>query len=61
MRWLKNKALDLWRQEQAAAFTEQLLAASLIGVGVIAGLAAVRGELLNELAELVTLINAIKP
>lgn len=44
---------------RGSVFVEYLLLLTLIGVGVIAGLAAVRAALLNELADLVSAINAI--
>ena len=36
-------------------------ASTLVGIGVIAGLATIRGALLNELLELADAINAIAP
>lgn len=49
----------LRRDERGSVFVEYLLLVTLIGIGVIAGLAAVRTALLNELADLVNAINAI--
>lgn len=37
---------------RAAVFVEYLLLLSIVGIGAIAGLAAVRGALINELLEL---------
>lgn len=42
-------------------FVEYLLLLTIVGIGVIAGLATVRGALLNELLELAEAINAIRP
>ncbi len=44
---------------RGSVFVEYLLLLTLIGIGVIAGLAAVRTALLNELADLANAINAI--
>lgn len=42
-------------------FVEYLLLLTIVGIGVIAGLATVRGALLNELLELANAIAAITP
>lgn len=42
-------------------FVEYLLLMTIVGIGVIAGLATVRGALLNELLELAAAIAAITP
>jgi Flp pilus assembly pilin Flp len=42
-------------------FTEYLLLVTLVGIGVIAGIATLRVALLNELSELAAAIAAIKP
>lgn len=47
--------------EQGGVFVEYLLLLSVVGIGVIAGLATVRGALLNELLELAEAIAAITP
>ena len=51
--------LKLCDQVEGAAFVEYLLLMTLVGIGVIAGLATVRTSLLNELADLANAINAI--
>lgn len=40
------------RQTEGAVFVEYLLLLTIVGIGAIAGLAAVRGALINELIEL---------
>ncbi len=42
----------LMRQTEGAVFVEYLLLLTIVGIGAIAGLAAVRGALINELIEL---------
>ena len=44
---------------RGSIFVEYLLLLTLIGIGVIAGLAAVRSALLSELQDLADAINAI--
>lgn len=48
-------------QVHGAVFTEYLLLVTLVGIGVIAGIATLRVALLNELSELAAAIAAIKP
>jgi pilus assembly protein Flp/PilA len=50
-----------WRDEKGGVFVEYLLLLTIVGIGVIAGLATVRGALLNELLELAAAIAAITP
>ena len=49
----------LWSNTQASVFVEYLLLLTLVGIGVIAGLAAVRTALLSELVDLANAILAI--
>ena len=49
------------RDERGTVVVEYLLLLTLVGIGVIAGLAVVRGALTNELLELAAAIGAIKP
>jgi pilus assembly protein Flp/PilA len=51
----------LWRDRRGGVFVEYLLLLTLVGIGTIAGLATVRGALLNELLELAAAIAAITP
>ncbi len=49
------------RDTRGGIFVEYLLLLTIVGIGVIAGLATIRGALLNELLELADAINAIAP
>jgi pilus assembly protein Flp/PilA len=49
----------LARRVDCAVFVEYLLLLTLVGIGVIAGLAAVRGAMLSELQDLTDAIKAI--
>ena len=60
-RSLLNRIHDLAQDSRGGVFVEYLLLLTIIGIGVIAGLATIRGALLNELLELADAINAIKP
>ena len=51
----------LWHDRRGGVFVEYLLLLTLVGIGTIAGLATVRGALLNELLELAAAIAAITP
>lgn len=51
----------LARERRGGVFVEYLLLLTLVGIGTIAGLATVRGALLNELLELAAAIAAITP
>lgn len=51
----------LLRDTRGGIFVEYLLLLTIVGIGVIAGLATIRGALLNELLELADAINAIRP
>lgn len=46
---------------EGSIFVEYLLLMTIVGIGTIAGLATVRGALLNELIELANSISAIVP
>jgi Flp pilus assembly pilin Flp len=46
-------------RRRGGVFVEYLLLITLVGIGVIAGLAAVRSALVNELNDLADAINAI--
>ena len=59
MKRLTLLSQKLLGDERGSVFVEYLLLLTLIGIGVIAGLAAVRTALLNELGDLVDAINAI--
>lgn len=51
----------LVKETDGGIFVEYLLLMTIVGIGVIAGLATVRGALLNELLELASAIAAIVP
>ncbi len=49
----------IWKHERGSVFVEYLLLATIVGIGVIAGLAAVRTALIKELVDLARSITAI--
>lgn len=56
-----RRTMRLLHDEQGGILVEYLLLLTIVGIGVIAGLATVRGALLNELLQLADAINAIRP
>jgi len=48
-------------QRGGSVFVEYVLLVTIVGIGVIVGLACVREALINELVELANAINAITP
>jgi pilus assembly protein Flp/PilA len=48
-------------ERQGSVFVEYVLLVTIVGIGVIVGLACVRESLVNELVELANAINAITP
>jgi Flp pilus assembly pilin Flp len=46
---------------RGTVFVEYILLVTIVGIGVIVGLASVREALVNELVELANAINAITP
>ncbi len=58
---MKRLTRRLFRDSSGGVFVEYLLLMTIVGIGVIAGLATVRGALLNELLELANAIAAITP
>ena len=59
MKVLKQLWHRLRTEVHGSVFVEYLLLLTLVGIGVIAGLAAVRLALINELKDLADAINAI--
>ena len=59
MRNLKRICRHIRRDVKGSVFVEYLLLATIVGIGVIAGLGTVRSALLNELVDLANAINAI--
>jgi len=56
---LVGRLRQLRRDVGGSIFVEYLLLLTLVGIGVIVGLAAVRTALINELLDLAQAINAI--
>ncbi len=52
-------SVRLWRETQGSIFVEYLLLLTIVGIGVIAGLATVRGALISELLDLANAIASI--
>ncbi|PQO42158.1 hypothetical protein [Blastopirellula marina] len=61
MAWLKQQIRQLAVDCRGSVFVEYLLLLTIVGIGVIAGLAMVRGSLLNELLELAEAITNLTP
>lgn len=61
MRTIMRLGARLWNDRRGSVFVEYLLLLTIFGIGVIAGLATLRGALLNELIELANAIAAITP
>lgn len=57
MKWLMKNVRKLRRNCDGSVFVEYLLLLTIVGIGVIAGLATIRGSLLNELLELAQAIS----
>lgn len=56
---LTHRLRRLREEVDGSVFVEYLLLLTLVGIGVIVGLAAVRAALINELLDLANAINAI--
>lgn len=61
MTWFKQQIQQLAGDCRGSVFVEYLLLLTIVGIGVIAGLATVRGSLLNELLELAEAITNLTP
>lgn len=59
MKRLIRKVLRLRYDVRGAVFVEYLLLLTLVGIGVICGLATLKGALIAELNDLADAINAI--
>jgi Flp pilus assembly pilin Flp len=57
--WCVDRMRRLRDESEGSVFVEYLLLLTLVGIGAIAGLAAVRTALINELLDLAAAINAI--
>ncbi|MFI4876378.1 MAG: hypothetical protein ACIALR_13595 [Blastopirellula sp. JB062] len=60
MKFLSSHIRKLVGNECGGVFVEYLILLTLIGIGAIAGLATVRGALLNELIDLADAITQIQ-
>ncbi|MBA2117893.1 hypothetical protein [Bremerella alba] len=61
MTWFNKQIRQLAGDCRGSVFVEYLLLLTIVGIGVIAGLATVRGSLLNELLELAEAIASLTP
>jgi len=61
MNWVLRQLRHVADDCRGSVFVEYLLLLTIVGIGVIAGLATVRGSLLNELLELAEAIAALSP
>lgn len=61
MKWIHKQLRMLSSDCRGSVFVEYLLLLTIVGIGVIAGLATVRGSLLNELLELAEAITNLSP
>ena len=59
MRKLKTPVKQLKRRLRGSVFVEYIVLVTIVGIGVIVGLATVRQALVNELFDLAAAINAI--
>lgn len=57
----RSLARKLAADSRGSVFVEYLLLLTIVGIGVIAGLATLRGALLNELIELANAIANLTP
>ena len=60
-RFVARRLRPLVHDNDGSIFVEYLLLMTIVGIGTIAGLATVRGALLNELIELANSISAMVP
>jgi hypothetical protein len=56
---LKRRPQPRRARLRGSVFVEYILLVTLVGIGVLVGLAALRGALVNELIDLANAINAI--
>ena len=55
----KNKVKGQKQRSKGSIFVEYILLVTIVGIGVIVGLACIREALVNELIDLANAINAI--
>jgi len=51
----------LWKENRGGVFVEYILLLTIVGIGVIVGLAVLKDALINELHDLAIAIEAISP
>jgi Flp pilus assembly pilin Flp len=61
LRQKPKRGTAVLQKRRGSVFVEYLLLVTIVGIGVIVGLAEVRDALVNELLELAEAINAITP
>lgn len=59
VRRLKNRVQTSRSRRKGSVFVEYILLVTIVGIGVIVGLACLREALVNELLDLANAINAI--
>lgn len=59
LRKRNDKTRDQKRRSKGSIFVEYILLVTIVGIGVIVGLACIREALVNELIDLANAINAI--
>jgi len=59
LRLLKKSVSNQKRRWKGSVFIEYILLVTIVGIGVVVGLATVREALVNELIDLANAINAI--
>ena len=59
LRKRNDKIRDQKRRSKGSIFVEYILLVTIVGIGVIVGLACIREALVNELIDLANAINAI--
>ena len=61
IRRIAKRVCPAFPVRRGSVFVEYILLVTIVGIGVIVGLASVREALVNELVELANAINAITP
>ena len=56
---MRNLLMKLWQDDDGIVALEYLLVATIVGLGLVVGLAAVEGALDNELTELANAITVL--
>jgi Flp pilus assembly pilin Flp len=61
MKRLGSWLTRLWKEDRGGVFVEYILLLTIVGIGVIVGLAVLKDALINELHDLALAIEAIAP